>query len=314
MTEYILKRLILFVPTLVIVTFLVFAIIRLVPGDVVALMNEFRTTPEAMERTRQQLGLDQPLHIQYLSWVGGVLRGDLGESLWSKRSALQELAERAPSTLELAVLSLLVSLAVALSVGVLSAVHQDTFVDYLARGFAVGALSIPNFWTATLVIVLPAIWFHKAPPLSFTPFTEDPLRNLSQFVLPALVLGINTSGGLMRMTRAMMLEVLRQDYTRTAWAKGLRLRQVIFRHALPNALIPVVTIIGLQLPLYIGGTVIIETIFGIPGLGSFTLQAITTRDYPMLSALNLVFGVFILVNNLVVDLAYGFLDPRIRYR
>lgn len=314
MAEYAMKRLVLFVPTLIIVTFMLFTLIRILPGDVVAMMNEFRTTPEAVERTRQQLGLDKPMHEQYITWIGQVVQGNLGESVWSKRSAVAELRDRLPATLELAVMAMTVSLTIAFSVGIISALHQDTKIDYIARGFAIAALSIPNFWTATLIIVIPSILFHKSPPLSFTPFTEDPVKNLSQFILPAIVLGINTSGSLMRMTRAMMLEVLRQDYIRTAWAKGLRQRQVVVRHALRNAMIPVITIIGLQLPLYIGGTVIIESIFGIPGIGNLTLQSITTRDLPMVSALNLVFAVFILGTNLLVDMAYGYLDPRIRYR
>jgi peptide/nickel transport system permease protein len=261
---------------------------------------------------RQKLGLDQPLHEQYLSWVGKMLRGDFGESLWTRRSIVEELWNRVPVSVELGVLAIIMSLMIALPIGVYSAVRQDTATDYVARSFAIAGLSIPGFWLATMIVVFPAIWFRWSPPLQYVPFWQDPVANLWQFAIPALILGVERSASVMRMIRAMMLEVLRQDYIRTAWSKGLHEKVIVYRHALKNAMIPVITIIGLQIPFIMGGSVIMESIFALPGMGRFMIEVISQRDYPMLQAVNIVFASLVVVTNLLVDITYAYLDPRIR--
>ncbi len=313
MLRYALTRLLLVVPTLLLVSVFVFGIVRAIPGDVVDMMLEqFQYGKDAAE-LRTRLGLDRPLAEQYLAWVGNILRGDLGQSLWTKRPAAVDIGARFPVTLTLSLLSMAISLVVALPVGIFGAVKQDSAVDYAARSVAVGALSIPNFWLGTLIVVVPSFYFNWAPPIgSFVAFREAPLAYLSQFVLPALCLGITQAGVIMRMTRGMMLEVLRQDYVRTAWSKGLDARAVIVRHALRNAMIPIVTVIGGQMPFYFGGSVVMEHIFGLPGMGSFVLEAISRRDYPVIQAVNLFVAVLVIVSNLLVDLSYGALDPRLR--
>lgn len=313
MLRYTLKRLVLVVPTLVIVSLFVFSVVRAIPGDVVDMMLEqFQYGKDATE-LRQKLGLDRPIAEQYLVWVGRVLRGDLGQSLWTKRPAATDIAARFPVTLTLSLMAIAMSLIVALPVGIYGAVKQDTAADYLARSAAVGALSIPNFWLGTLIVVVPSFYFNWAPSIgNYVPFREDPLANLSQFVLPAICLGITQAGVIMRMTRGMMLEVLRQDYVRTAWAKGLGARAVIVSHALRNALIPVVTVIGGQMPFYFGGSIVMEQIFGLPGMGNLVLEAINRRDYPVIQAVNLFVAGLVIVSNLLVDLSYGALDPRLR--
>ncbi len=313
MARYALKRLLLLVPTLVLVSIFVFGIIRAIPGDVVDMMLEqFQYGKDAAE-LRAKLGLDRPLAEQYLVWVKGLLAGDLGQSLWTNRPAVQDIAARFPVTITLSLLSILISLLVAVPVGILAAVRQDTAGDYAARSFATGALSIPNFWLATLIVVLPSYYLNWAPRIGdFVRFGQDPLGSLAQFVLPAICLGITQAGVILRMTRGMMLEVLRQDYVRTAWAKGLASRVVVLRHALRNAMIPIVTVIGGQMPFYFGGSIVMEHIFGLPGLGSFVLEAISRRDYPVIQAVNLFVALLVILSNLLVDLSYGALDPRVR--
>ncbi len=313
MIRYTLKRLVLVVPTLLLVSLFVFSIVRAIPGDVVDMMLEqFQYGKDATE-LRAKLGLDRPVAEQYVGWVGRIVRGDFGQSLWTKRPAVQDLAERFPVTLTLSLLSIVVSLLVAVPIGILAAVRQDSAADYTARSMAIGALSVPNFWLGTLIVVLPSVYFNWAPNIgSFTPFARDPGHYLWQFVLPALCLGITQSGIIMRMTRGMMLEVLRQDYVRTASAKGLASRAVVLRHGLRNALIPIVTVIGGQMPFYFGGSIVMEQIFGLPGLGSFVLEAINRRDYPIIQAVNLFVAGLVVLSNLLVDLSYGVLDPRIR--
>jgi peptide/nickel transport system permease protein len=310
---YALKRLLLVIPTLLLVSFLVFGIVRAIPGDVVDMMLEqFQYGRDAAD-LRARLGLDRPLVEQYLTWMGHVVRGDFGQSLWTKRPALEDLAARVPVTLTLSLLSIALSLLVAVPIGVLGAVRQDSLADYAARSAAVGALSIPSFWLGTLIVVVPSVYLHWVPSIgSFTPFAGDPLGYLAQFALPAVCLGVTQAGIILRMTRAMMLEVLRQEYVRTARAKGLAARAVILRHGLRNALIPIVTIIGGQMPFYFGGSIVMEHIFGLPGLGSFVLEAISRRDYPVIQAVNLFVALLVVVSNVLVDLSYGILDPRIR--
>ena len=317
------------VPTVFIVSLMVFFIIRMVPGSAVdaltAQMQDFGGA-FAMDRAEVEhaLGLDVPVLTQYGRWLGvvpgadgsfsGIFQGDLGESFWNPGTVVEEIAFRWPVTLELGFLALIVAQLIALPIGIYSALRQDTWGDYIARSFAIMCIAVPGFWLGTMVIVFPSIWWGYMPSIMLIPFTEDPIGNLKMFIVPAIILGMLMSGTTMRMTRTMMLEVLRQDYIRTAWAKGLKERVVIIRHALKNALIPVVTVVGLQVPLLIGGAVIIEQIFNLPGMGRLLIEAIRWRDYPIQSGVMLFFGVGLVLINLMVDLTYGFLDPRVHYR
>jgi peptide/nickel transport system permease protein len=313
MYHYLVRRLLLLIPTLFLVTLLVFSIIRLLPGNIVVLMMSEQGYASDRSKLEQVLGLDRPFYEQYCRYIAQVFGGDLGVSLWTREPVLDEILRRLPVSLELALLATLFGLLLALPTGILSAIRQDTWVDYLFRTIAIGGLSIPGFWMATFVIVSASIYWKWVPPMRYTPFLRDPLANLAQLTLPALILGFALSAGVMRMTRSMTLEVLREDYVRTAWAKGLRESAVIARHVLKNAMIPVVTITGLQLSTLIGGTVIMESIFVLPGMGRFLLDAITWRDYPVIQGINLFLATGVLVLNLVIDLVYGCLDPRIRY-
>ena len=261
------------------------------------------------------LGFDQPLYTQYSRWIAGILlHGDLGDSLWQHTPVAGQLLQRLPVTFELGLLAMIVALSVAIPIGVISAIRQDTAVDYITRSFSILMLAIPGFWLGTLVIVFPSIWWGWSPEIKYTPLTENAWRNLAQMIIPAVILGFGLSAITMRMTRTMMLEVLRQDYIRTAYAKGLNSRTVIVRHALRNALIPVVTLIGLQAPVLIGGAVIMEQIFVIPGMGLLLLEAVGSRDYPVITGVFLVVGVAVVLINLLVDLSYGLLDPKVRHQ
>jgi len=320
MSAYILRRLLLLIPTLFLVTIIVFLMVRLIPGDIIDLimkehMFETKTGREVnIEAIKSRLGLDLPMHVQYGRWIADVFRGDLGESMWTNRPVTQELRNRLPVSLELGLLGIIVGMLIAVPVGIYSAIRQDTMGDYLGRSFAILCIAVPNFWVATMVIVFPSIWWQWTPPLEYIPLADNPIENFKQFIIPAAILGMVLSGYTMRMTRTMMLEVLRQDYIRTAWAKGLRERIVIFRHALKNALIPVVSIAALQIPVLIGGSVIIEQIFSLPGMGRYFLEAIADRDYTIVSGINLVVASVVLLNNLMTDMTYAYLDPRVQYR
>jgi peptide/nickel transport system permease protein len=311
--RYLAKRLVVAIPSLLIASLIVFTLPRLIPGDVVAMMLEEKAYAKDLEELRAKLGLNRPIYVQYFEWVGRAVRGDLGESLWTRQPVLQEIGHRLPITLELALLSLAVALIIAIPVGVISAARQDTVQDYTARSVAILGLSVPGFWLATLVIVLPAIWWGWRPLTGYVEIAKDPAGHLVQMMLPAVILGIAFAAALMRLTRGMLLEVLRQDYVRTAWSKGLRERVIILKHGLRNAIIPVITYLGTQLPQVIGGTVVIETIFGLPGMSRFLFDAINQRDYPVIQGINLVVVSFIVLINLAIDALYAVLDPRIRY-
>jgi peptide/nickel transport system permease protein len=316
MQLYIVRRLAALVPTLFFASLIVFVTVRLIPGSVIDLMLSQNDIAVGANRAQLEaaLGLDRPVYVQYLRWVGALLRGDLGRSLWHNTPVTAQLAERLPVTFELGVLALTIALCVALPIGVYSAVRQDTAGDYLTRSFSILMLAIPGFWLGTLVMVLPSIWWGWSPAIRYVAFWQDPLANLAQMAVPAVILGTSLSAYTMRLTRTMMLEVLRQDYIRTAFAKGLSEGPVVVRHALRNALIPVVTLIGLQAPLLIGGAVIMEQIFVIPGMGLLLLEAVSQRDYPIITGVFLVVGVAVVLINLLVDLSYGLLDPKVRYR
>lgn len=318
MGAYVLRRLLALVPTLFIASVIVFVSVRLIPGDVIDLMlsqNDLSAESKTREQLIAALGLDQPMWRQYLRWVSNiVLHGDLGQSLWQSTPVTGLLAARLPVTFELGAIALVVGLLIALPIGVYSAMRQDTAGDYIGRSFSILLLAVPNFWLGTMVMVFPSVWWGWSPSVDFVPFTQDPVANLQHLLVPGIVLGAALSAITMRMTRTMMLEVLRQDYIRTAWAKGLGERLVILRHALRNALIPVITLVGLQVPLLIGGAVIIEQIFVIPGMGLLMLEAVQQRDYPIVTGVFLMVGVVVLVVNLLVDLSYGLLDPKVRMK
>lgn len=310
----IIRRVLALLPTLIFTSIIVFASIRMIPGDVIDLMLAQNDISTGNDRAviEAALGLDQPIYIQYFVWVVDVLSGDLGRSLWQNTPVTEQLALTLPITFELGFLALLVALSVAIPIGIYSAMRQDSMGDYITRSFSLLMLAVPSFWLATLVMVFPSVWWRWAPPLQYTPFLEDPVANLAHMSVPAILLGLSLSAVTMRMTRTMMLEVLRQDYIRTARAKGLKENIVIVRHALRNCLIPVVTLVGLQAPLLIGGAVILEQIFVIPGMGLMLLEAVFQRDYPVVTGVFLVVGVSILLINLVVDLTYSLLDPKVR--
>ena len=329
MQAYIIRRLLLMIPTFLVVTITVFFLIRFVPGDILdQMIQQMGAAGGGLIETRAELeaalGLDVPVHEQYASWLGiwpdkeghfsGLLQGDAGSSLWRRVPVTQEIIERLPISVELGLLAIITALILAIPIGTYSAIRQDTWGDYSGRSIAILAISLPSFWVGTMVMVYPSIWWNWSPDIRYIPFLTNPLGNLRQFIIPAVILGLVLSGGTMRMVRTMMLEVLRQDYIRTAWAKGLTERVIVMRHALKNALIPVVTIVGTQIPILIGGEVILETIFVLPGIGLLLIEALNRRDYPVISGINLFVATVVLTVNLVVDLTYAYLDPRVQYK
>lgn len=315
MQRYIAQRVMLAVPTIFFVVFATFAMVRFVPGDVVELIlaeNPYATEQDK-EDLRKRLGLDQPIPIQFARYSFNLIRGDLGVSHWTNRPVSQELRSRLPITLEFGLLAVVLGLFVAIPVGVISAIRQDTFADYFGRSFAILAISIPYFFTATLLVIFPVMWFGWAPPLTYVRWLENPFGHMYYMFFPALILGVNLSGSVMRMTRTMLLEVMRQDYIRTAYSKGLTERTVLVRHAMKNALIPVITIIGLQVGTALSGTLIIEVIFNMPGVGRYFISSILARDYPSVQGVVLVLATVVIFVNLAVDLIYAMIDPRISY-
>jgi len=315
---YVLKRVLLIVPTLLGVASLVFVIMRVVPGDVTLLIlggdQAGRIDPAQIAAMRHQLGLDQPLLVQFGTWLWGVLRFDFGTSLWSGQPVIEELLIRLPLSLELAILATIVSVLLAIPFGMLAAVRQDTWVDYLVRIVSIGGLAIPSFWVGILVILLLVIYFGWGPPLEFTPPWVDPWANAQQMVWPVVTVGYRYAAVTTRMTRSTLLEVLREDYIRTAWAKGLREQAVVIRHALKNAMLPVVTLIGTEFAFLIGGLVVTETVFTLNGVGRFVVDAVAHRDYPVVQALVFLIAFGFVVVNLLIDLTYAWFDPRIRFR
>ncbi len=314
MTQYIVRRVGLAALTVVIVLLFAFSIIRLIPGDVVQLMVAEQGYAADVEALRRQLGLADPIHEQFSRWMGDALRGDFGQSLWTKRSVTEELRRRLPISAELAAYAIVFGMAMGLPIGILAAIRQDSWLDYIARSTAIGLLSVPGFWMATLVLVFPLKWFGWTPPLRYQSWGEDPWGHFTFFLLPAAILGYSLAGGIMRLTRTMMLEVLRQDYIRTAWSKGLRERAVVLRHGLRNALIPIVTLLGLQFGFVVSGTVITESIFNVPGVGRYFFESILNRDYPAIQGIVFFTASIVVLLNLAVDVSYAYLDPRIRYR
>ncbi len=317
MQRYILQRIILSIPTLLAITLITFVGLRVVlPADVVdVIVGEFgRNDPELRANIEKELGLDASVPKQYIVWMGHLLQGDLGESLHNGRSVTSELKHRVPVSFELGAWGLFSAVIVSVPMGVLAAVKQDKFADYGFRSIAILIDAVPGFWLAVLIITFGSIWFNWAPPIKFRYLTEDPIAHFKIMLTPAILIGITPSGGLLRLVRTQMLEVLRQDYVRTAHAKGLSANTVFYRHALRNALIPVVTTIGVSLPGLVAGTVIFEQIFVIPGMGRYLVDSVNILDYPVIEATNLIFACLLVVSVLLVDISYAFLDPRIRLR
>ena len=305
------------IPTLILVSIIVFMGLRFIPGDVVDLMvsqASYGSSGISREEIKIYLGMDLPIHEQYLKWVGGILRGDFGESLWTRTPVTDNLLSGLPVSLELGFMAVFLSLVIAIPVGVLAGIRSESKLDYLLRSVAIFLVCIPDFWLATMIVIYPALWWNVSPSLVYIFFWEDPLGNLGMVFLPALVLGFAFSGMIMRLTRNLVIEEMGQDYVRTAWSKGLKARVVVLRHVLKNTLIPVVTVVGIQLPFVIGGAVVVESIFGLPGLGNMMVESINTRDYPIISGINIILATVVLSVNLLVDISYAWLDPRIRYR
>ena len=328
MRAYLMRRLLLLIPTLWIMTIVVFLSARFIPGDTIdAMMGEsggpgqlttradylgLEHNREALERI---LGLDVPVHVAYVRWMGDIfLHGTLGDSLVTYFTVEEKILARLPLTIQLGVMAIVIGLVIALPVGIYSAIRQDTAADYAGRTAAIIGMATPNFWLAIMVMIYPALWWKWSPPMLWVPFTEDPLGSIKLLIIPSLILGTGMSAGIMRLTRTLMLEVLRQDYVRTAWSKGLNERVVIMRHALRNTLIPLVTAVGGMLPLLVGGSVIIENIFNLPGLGRLFLSALQDRDYPVISGANLVYATIVMLIILMIDISYAWLDPRVRYK
>lgn len=314
MQRYVAQRLLLGLISLAGLSLLVFTFLRIIPGDtaVLVLGPDAASSPEQVDELRAQLGLDDPLPVQYVRWVGDLLRGDLGHSLFTGRPVSDEVGNRLSTTVELAVMALAISLIAGVSAGTASAVWDGRARDQLIRVISILGLSMPNFWLGTMVIVYSAKWFGWIPPVQHINFWEDPSRNLQQFVVPGLVVGLGLAASLSRLTRSAVLEVMRDDYVRTATAKGLTARTVLFRHTLRNSLIPIVTLFGVQVGGVVAGTVVVENVFNLPGLGRLILDSIARKDYPLVQGIVLLYGTLIVLVNVVTDIVYGLVDPRIR--
>ena len=319
MWQYIVKRILLMIPTLLGAALVVFLLMNVVPGDTALLIlgtgeQGGDVNLQDLERLRARLGLNRPLHEQFFSWLWGIVRFDFGTSLWSGAPISEELSNRLPMTLQVALFATLISTVIAIPLGTLAAVRQDTWVDYLVRVISIGGLAIPAFWTGILIILFLVVYFEWSPPLVFVPLWEDPWENLKQLVWPIVTVGYRNAAVGTRMTRSAVLEVMREDYIRTAWAKGLQERLVVVKHTLKNAMLPVITIIGAELAFLMGGLVVTETVFTLNGLGRFMVDAILHRDIPVVQTMVLLTAFGIVFINLIVDLLYAWLDPRISYR
>lgn len=303
------------IPTLMILLFLVVVMVELIPGDIIDLILEekFSQNDEARLILERELGLDQPLIVRYFEYIGGLIRGDLGNSLWTDQPVAGLIVQRALPTIEIGILSIIIGGVLGILIGTISAIRQDSALDYGLRSVAILGLSIPNFALSTAYVVFPAIWWGVAPNMRYVDFVDAPVEHLKIIIPPAIILGISLSATLMRLMRTTMLNELRQDYVRTAHSKGLLFRYVVVRHVLKNALIPVITLLGLQIAFLIGGSVITESVFAIPGVGRLLLSSIANRDYPVIQGIVVIIGLFVITTNLLIDLSYAWLDPRIRY-
>jgi len=320
MGAYAIRRLLWIPVTVILATIVVFLLVRFIPGDIIDTIQaqmEANGGTGMIDRAAVEhtLGLDVPVYVQYGRWIRNIVfHGDLGNSLRTQLPITPLIINRIPITFELGLMGIIIGLIISLPIGVYAAIRQDTIPDYILRSIAIILISVPSFWIGTLIVLYPSIWWGWTPPMEFVSFFKDPLGNLGMMIIPALVLGTGQTGGTMRMTRTMMLEVLRQDYIRTAWSKGLSERIVVIRHAIKNAFIPIVTMVGGGIPMLVGGSVIIEQIFNLPGMGRLMYDSLMARDYPIVSAINLILATLVIATNLLVDLTYGWLDPRIHYQ
>lgn len=313
MIEYIIRRLLFGIVVLLIMTTFIFVIMRAVPGDIVTLqLANSGATPEQMDALKAELGLDKNIFGQLLDWGKNAIQGDLGKSLWSGQEVSKIIIERLPVTIQLAFMAIVLAIIIGIPIGVISAVKQNSFIDHLLKVISIGGISIPNFWLAMILLTVLSIFLHWIPPLGFQSFTEDPIVNLQQMILPSICLAITLSASIVRMTRSSVLEVLNSEFIRTVRSKGAKETIVIFKHALRNSLVSVITLIGLQIGYLLGGTVVLESIFALPGLGGLIFDSVLVRDYPIVQSTVLVFGAMFLLVNLIVDVMYGWVDPRIR--
>ena len=319
MRDYIIRRLLLVIVTLWLVSLIVFMMLQMIPGDIVdSMIAELERRGRAgvdRETLVRMLGLDVPVYVQYGRWIRDiVLHGNLGVALTHGLPVTEQIFSRIGVTLELGILAIIIAVLISLPIGILSAIRQDTFGDYVGRSVAIIFIAAPSFWVATLIFLYPSLIWNWSPSVDLVPFTENPIANLKVYAIPSFILGMAMAGTAMRMTRTMMLEVLRQDYIRTAYSKGLRERIVVVRHALKNALIPVVTVLGAELPVLVGGSVIIEQIFALPGMGTLLIDMLHRRDFTMVAGINIIVATAVVLANLAVDLSYAYLDPRVRFR
>lgn len=313
MIEYIVRRLIFGIFVLFIMTTFIFIIMRAVPGDVVTLqLANSGATAEQMDALKAEMGLDKSVLGQLVDWVSDAVQGNLGNSLWSGQQVSEIILERLPVTIQLAVMSIILAIIIGIPIGVISAVKQNTFIDHFLKVISIGGLSIPNFWLGLILLTVLSLTLNWIPPLGYQSFMENPFVNMQQMFLPAICLAITLSASIVRMTRSAVLEVLHSEFIRTVRAKGAKEGIVIFKHALRNSLVSVITLIGLQIGYLLGGTVVLESIFALPGLGSLIFESVLVRDYPIVQSTVLVFGAMFLLVNLVVDVMYGWVDPRIR--
>jgi len=315
MRTFIIQRLLIAVLTLVGMSIVIFVLMRIAPGNIVDIIFQSAgyVNPAAKEEIMQEMGLDRPILVQYVGWVGSLLQGDLGKSYRYDIPAWELIKPRIPVTVQLAVMALIVSICIGIPAGVVSAVRQDTWLDYAFRVFSLAGLSMPSFWLGMLIILILVQSFGWIPGMLYISPWEDWRGNLLQFAFPALAVGYRSSALIMRITRSSLLEVLREDYIRTAWAKGLRERQVVYQHALKNSILPVITVIGIEFAFLIGGLIVTETVFNLPGVARFLVEAIQWRDYPIVQNLVMFISIIVVLSNLTVDLLYTWLDPRIRY-
>jgi peptide/nickel transport system permease protein len=317
MLRYTIHRLLLMIPTLFGVAVLVFVLLRMMPGDIVelrVLAEGGRVDPEAIALERARLGLDKPMWAQFFDWITGMFVGDFGISMWTGRPVITEIASRLELSLQVAIMATILAITIAIPLGTLSALFKDTWIDHTIRVFAIAGLAVPSFWLGMIIILLLLTYFHWHPPITFTPFFENPWQNLSLLIWPALAVGYRYSAVATRMMRSTLLEVLQEDYIRTARAKGVFERLVVIRHGMRNALLPVVTVIGLEFAFLIGGLVVTEQVFNLNGIGKLFVQAVARSDFTMVQALVLLVAIFFIMVNFVIDLLYAWLDPRIRYR
>jgi len=321
MKEYLIRRLLFGVVTLFTVSALIFALLRIAPGDVALMIAEANSggegidvSEEDLEKIREKLGLNAPLHIQYVTWIKGYVVGDWGDSLFTGRDVFDEFKLKFPVTLELVIFSQVIAILLGLPAGIIMALRQDSWLDYTIRVTSLAGLSLPSFWSATLLLLGGAYFFTWNPELGSFKLTEEPWQNIQQFFWPSMMLGYISASTKARMMRSTMLEVLRQDYIRTAKAKGLTEYVVTARHALKNAFIPVITVIGITTALALGGSVVMERVFSMPGLGSFILEGMLARDFPIVQSITLFFAISVVFVNLLIDISYGWFDPRVRYQ